>query len=123
MEHRCGRRLALSLMVRVWDSNGPVHVARLTDISLTGAFLQLAVPLPPMTAVVVELKWPTALSRGSVRVAGFVARQSSAGSGIEWDEFAPAGALTVMREFLSEPRSERFAEEAQSWERRLPLSR
>lgn len=105
MEHRCGQRIPLNLAVRLWGSTGPVHVARLSDISPSGAFLRLAVPMGALTGVHVDLKWPTALSRGSVRLKGCVTRRARDGVGVEWDDFAPQEVMTILREF-SRQRSE-----------------
>jgi hypothetical protein len=78
-------------MVRVAVTGQPFSIARLRDVSASGAFVMTAVNVPYMVTVQVRL-----LVRRNHRVAGstlqgVVVRRGPDGIGIEWLEFCPAG--------------------------------
>lgn len=83
MEHRWGERSAVNLPVRVMRPPAIIGWGRLRDVSVTGAFIETSLPLPPLTFVEVDLS----VARGrSCRVSGCVVRRTPEGVGIEWCE-------------------------------------
>jgi len=86
MEHRCGRRVASDLAVRVRLMPSTIGWGRLINLSTTGAFLRTPVRLRPLSLVYLEPRlagggaWP--LPRESV--AACVVWRSALGAGLEW---------------------------------------
>lgn len=90
MEHRWGKRTPLDLAVRCYLGSGFVASGRLTNASLSGAFMQTSVRVPTLAKVFVEL-YPNDLQRDRASLlAAYVVRGSADGVGIEWGEFSPA---------------------------------
>lgn len=89
MEHRWGERVAVRMTVELsWGSSPPV-AGDLENLSSSGAFVRTAGGGPPRGPVQVILRRDTFGRQRSVRLAAYVVRESEAGVGIEWCEFAP----------------------------------
>lgn len=83
MEHRCGERSAINRPVRIRRPPGIVGWGRLRDVSLTGAFIETPLPLPPLTFIEIDM---TVAAGGSRRLSGYVVRRTPEGVGLEWCE-------------------------------------
>ncbi len=93
MEHRCGMRrtLGLTVLVRRRGWAGSV-VARLTDISLSGAFLEGPRDAFPLYSLVqLEATPPGGASTRLMTCKAMVARVGKNGVGLVFDQVRPAG--------------------------------
>jgi len=99
MERRWGNRVELDENVTVMRDGELVGVARLQELSLSGAFLRAKWRLPLLARVHVEVPRIRGERRSrDTMVEAFVARQSDDGMGLEWCEFAPPGVAAIMEE-------------------------
>jgi hypothetical protein len=83
MEHRWGRRRPCRARVSLSASGGVSGIGRLRDVSMSGAFLETAVPLP----VYAQLAIAVLRDDGSTHALEFpavVVRRDDSGVGIEW---------------------------------------
>lgn len=100
MEHRWGRRVATSVVVRLevrLDARpGVLTSGRLRNASLSGGYVEGVAPLPVMTCVHVELEWGSGKREKTGRVRAHVVRSDSGGLGVEWADFAPAAIRTLI---------------------------
>jgi hypothetical protein len=89
MEHRWGRRYDTNVAVRFVVLPGRIGSGRVTNISLSGAFLETSDKLRLLTVVYIE-GLAAATERGEPaipkRLAATVVRRSSTGVGLEWCE-------------------------------------
>jgi hypothetical protein len=84
MEHRWGGRLPIDVPVRLIVSSGVIGAGRIRNVSVTGAFLETDLHLPPLAIVHVESP-AFALAHGHARrFSAFVVRHGLAGVGLEW---------------------------------------
>jgi hypothetical protein len=88
MEHRWGERSAVNLPVRMLRPPGIVGWGRLRDVSLTGAFIETSLPLPPLTFLEIDI---SIAPGGRRRMSGCVVRRTSDGVGVEWCEPSEEG--------------------------------
>jgi hypothetical protein len=97
MEHRWGNRVAIDLPVRL-SATSLAGTGILRNLSASGAFIETALPIAPLTMVRMQI--PRGAAGGSRRADawGFVVRQDVHGVGIEWCDVAPLHA-----EDLSQP--------------------
>jgi hypothetical protein len=87
MEHRCGTRYKVDLAVYARAHAGVVSsVGWLRDVSLTGGFLETALPAQPLAHI--SLRLIDAEGQLGPRLEGQVVRRASNGLGIEWSEYA-----------------------------------
>lgn len=83
MEHRWGSRRPCKVRVHLTAGAGISGLGRLRDISISGAFLETALPLP----VFAQLEIDVVQRDGTLRVLEFpavVVRHDTSGVGIEW---------------------------------------
>lgn len=92
MEHRWGQRVNAHVTARVEEASGSAHLARIVDLSISGAFLRIVLPVSTLRPIYVELPAPSQ-KRGPV-VEAHVVRRTEDGVGIEW---ADLGALPVLQ--------------------------
>jgi hypothetical protein len=93
MEHRWGERFRVNLTVTVRDSKGWTAVARIRDVSISGAFLECRHGFD-------SASWITVYFGHGGRanpVDGYIARLTREGIGIEWAEFAPTAVTDLLR--------------------------
>jgi hypothetical protein len=83
MEHRWGERVEVNRAVRLRRAPAVIGWGRLTNVSLTGAYVETSLPLPPLTYVEVE---PLGHDGAGERLGAYVVRGTSAGAGLEWCE-------------------------------------
>ena len=87
MEHRCGTRYKVDLAVYARAHAGVVSsVGWLRNVSLTGGFLETALPAQPLAHI--SLRLIDADGQLGPRLEGQVIRRASNGLGIEWAEDA-----------------------------------
>ncbi|HLY52532.1 MAG TPA: PilZ domain-containing protein [Steroidobacteraceae bacterium] len=103
MEHRWGERHALERMVSL-RAGGWRVLARVRNISSSGAYLQCAVPSASVARIHIDFRD----GPDSVRLAAHIVRRTADGIGIEWAEFAPQRIMRMLR------RAEREREAAQT---------
>jgi hypothetical protein len=87
IDHRWGRRKVTDAPVRFIAMPGILGVGRVTNVSVTGAFMETEVDLPLATVVHVE-SIETAGSGGRKRLSANVVRREAHGVGLEWCECA-----------------------------------
>lgn len=93
MEHRCGsrRNLELTVLVRRRGWGGSV-VARLTSISISGAFIEGPPEAFPLHSLVqLEATPPGGASRRLMSCRAMVARVGRNGVGLVFDQIRPSG--------------------------------
>jgi hypothetical protein len=89
MEHRCGTRYQVDVEVNIRTCQGAVaSIGRLTDISISGGFVNTHLPAHAIVLVSLRTRLPS-LSRAIPNIQGYVVRRVATGVGIEWLEFAP----------------------------------
>jgi hypothetical protein len=93
MEHRLGSRVPVRETVRVRTAEGELDEAVMTDISLSGAFVQARIHPPNLAPVYVTLADSRRPPSGGAVVKAQVVRNSAEGFGIEWWQFAPAAIM------------------------------
>ena len=87
MEHRCGARYDVDLAVYARAHAGVVSsVGSLRNVSLTGGFLETALPAQPLSHI--SLRLIDADGELGPRLEGQVVRRTSNGLGVEWCEYA-----------------------------------
>jgi PilZ domain len=113
MEHRLGQRIPVDHIVRIETSHGEVSVARMVDISLSGAFLRTSLQIQPMMPVQVLLKTRAGRRRAASGQARLlearVVRVDESGIGVEWFDFAPEAIFALVSSAHSPPASEQYA--------------
>lgn len=92
IDHRWGRRKVTDAQVRFMALPGMLGVGRITNVSVTGAFMETDVALPLATVVHLESIEP--VGNGSrKRLAANVVRCTTHGVGLEWCECASNSVL------------------------------
>lgn len=85
MEHRCGTRYQVDLLVHVRSHGGSVSsVGRLRDISMTGGFILTTLPAHSLSRVLVRVI--DADGRTRFTLEGHIIRKGANGLGVEWSE-------------------------------------
>ncbi|HET9474160.1 MAG TPA: PilZ domain-containing protein [Steroidobacteraceae bacterium] len=85
MEHRWGQRRNCLARVRVSAGSGVGGSARLRNVSLSGAFLETALPLPLFSQIAIAVVSADG-STDAVEFTASVVRADAGGVGIEWCE-------------------------------------
>jgi hypothetical protein len=88
MEHRWGIRRACRARVRVSAAGGLSGVGSLRNISISGAFLETALPLPQFAELALEVLHGDG-TKHQVEFPAVVVRHASDGVGIEWCDPSP----------------------------------
>lgn len=89
MEHRWGSRISVDLPVRI-SGVGVGGRGVLRDLSVSGGFVETALPLAALALVRIQIPRGMDGSLPTADVWGFVVRRTTQGAGIEWCELAPA---------------------------------
>jgi hypothetical protein len=92
LDHRWGRRKATDAAVRFVALPATFGLGRVTNVSVTGAFLETRADLPLATQVHLESIDPTAQSPRQ-RLIAHVVRRTRQGVGLEWEECASNATL------------------------------
>jgi len=104
MEHRWGWRLRVDLTARVGDSAGLNSIARLRDVSVSGAFLETTAIVRANSCVFVQFK--THRGSNSRELPAHVVRTTPEGIAVEWSEFAPHEVARLMETYPARARAE-----------------
>src|ERR1700733_13340371 len=103
MEHRWGQRIAVNIPIRLRLSrSGPISIGRLTNVSLSGAFLTPRFDLRTLARLQVFFEIPRTKRLPSATDA-FVARISAQGIGLEWCDFSPPAVVVLIRSLSAPP--------------------
>jgi hypothetical protein len=92
IDHRWGRRRVTDAAVRFMALPGTLGVGRITNVSVTGAFLKTGVALPLATIIHVESIEANAEATRK-RLSASVVRCTEQGVGLEWCECASNSVL------------------------------
>lgn len=100
MEHRWGKRSVLDAAVRLLSGSRTVVSGRITNASLSGAFIRTDARLPAFGYVLVELNRNGWSHGAPARIPAYVVRQTPDGVGVEWCEFAPLAITSLLKDPL-----------------------
>jgi hypothetical protein len=89
MEHRWGHRREISRAVHLGTRSGLAARGRLTNVSISGAFVVSPLPVSLFSYIKVQFTAMVNGKRARMAVEAQVVRKEAAGFGIEWCEFAP----------------------------------
>ena len=89
MEHRWGERIVVDIPVQVSVPPLVIGIGRITNISISGAWISGRFDLPPLARAVIVFDFSLGGVRESLPIACFVARVRAEGIGVEWRELAP----------------------------------
>lgn len=106
MEHRWGHRHEISRAVHLRTRSGLVAHGRISNVSISGAFVVSPLPVGLFSYINVQFTAMVHGKRATMTVEGQVVRMEGAGFGIEWCEFAPEAvrALVTVPPFrMTEP--------------------
>lgn len=107
MDHRLGNRLPVELPIRWAEAGALPRRGRITDFSLSGAFIECDWDARTSALLMLDVSWVDA-GRGmqTARVVAHVVRVTSEGIGVEWGEFAVTEIADWMRYLTgSQPRN------------------
>lgn len=90
MEHRWGQRVRIDLPIRIKASTFGYIRARLSDLSLSGAFIEVNTDVRILCQIQVTLAMPALPMQHSVPLDAHVVRKQDSGIGIEWAHFEQA---------------------------------
>jgi PilZ domain len=97
MEHRWGARVPVDLAVRVATRRFSVRPGRLLNVSLSGAAIESAIELRPLSRVQLAISSSHRSAQATAMVGAYVARRYPGGFGLEWCDFAPQAILELLR--------------------------
>jgi hypothetical protein len=89
MEHRWGARIGVDIPVRITGHPFTVRSGRLSNLSVSGAFIRADLDLRLLSRILVAIDLPHRPKRDAPLIPAFVARKLKDGIGIEWCEFKP----------------------------------
>jgi hypothetical protein len=89
MEHRWGERVGVDIPVRITGHPFTVRAGRLSNLSVSGAFIRADVEVRLLSRIFVAIELPRRPKRDAPLIPAFVARKLKDGIGIEWCEFKP----------------------------------
>jgi len=96
MEHRWGERVAVRNTIELVSGSAQPIAGSLENVSSSGAFVRTGGRGPPRGPVEVILWDGDSGRRHSDRIPAYVVRETAAGVGIEWCEFAPRPVRELM---------------------------
>ena len=103
MEHRWGKRVQVDFPIRVTAHPFVVRDGRLTDLSVSGAWIEADFELRLLSRVEVSIILPMWPKHEAPTVAGYVSRKFREGIGVEWCEFAPYAISQLLRAIVARP--------------------
>ena len=89
MEHRWGYRREINRQVNLETRGGLAARGRITNVSISGAFIASHLPVRLFSYVSVHFTTQHHRKRTPITVEGQVVRKEASGFAIEWCEFAP----------------------------------
>ena len=99
MEHRWGRRIPVNEVVRIGPFPDSSGLARVVDLSVSGAFVEIRLKPPLMSRIKVMFDVRRGRHTGKCQLSAHVVRSTASGVGIEWDEASPAPVNVLMSMF------------------------
>jgi len=103
MDHRWGERIQVDFPVRLMAHPFAKRDGRLTDLSVSGAYIQTSVSIRPNSRLEVTLLTNPWARQEAAVLQAYVARRYREGVGIEWCEFAPAPVGSLLRSVARRP--------------------
>jgi hypothetical protein len=97
MEHRWGQRARVDLPVLIEGRSFDKGDARLSDLSLSGGFVEVDTDVRILCQLQVVVIFPDSLASHALSLDAHVIRKEYRGIGIEWAAFAPAACRTLLR--------------------------
>jgi hypothetical protein len=97
MEQRWGERIQVDFPVRLMAHPFAKRDGRLTDLSVSGAYIETSVLIRLKSRLVVTLLASPWARQDAAVLHAYVARKYRQGVGIEWCEFAPAPVGSLLR--------------------------
>jgi hypothetical protein len=97
MEHRWGERIAVDIPVRLTARPFAVRAARITNLSLSGAFIRVGSEARVLSRVQVVIEMPLRFKHATPVLSAYVARKCKDGIGIEWCDMAPRAVVELLR--------------------------
>jgi hypothetical protein len=96
VEHRRGKRMAAAMWVRLSSTGAELAMAKLVDVSISGAFLETSLQLPANADITLESVSTAGAALEGLKIAARVARVDRRGLGIEWRVLATPETLTLL---------------------------
>ncbi len=96
MEHRWGHRREVSRAVQLGTRGGVVARGRISNVSISGAFIVTPLPVPLFSYVQVQFIAMLNGKRTRVSVEGQIVRKEPLGVAIEWCELASEATRSLM---------------------------
>jgi PilZ domain len=90
MEHRWGQREQIDLPIHITGTTCDTIAGRLSDLSLSGAFIEVDMDVRVLCRLHVATIVPRPLAPNTVSLYAHVIRKEYRGVGVEWSSFAPA---------------------------------
>lgn len=107
MEHRWGERVGVDIPVRITGHPFSVRTGRLSNLSVSGAFIRADVDVRLLSRILVAIELPHRLKRDAPMIPAFVARKLKDGIGIEWCEFKPPAISRLLQSSIARYRRTR----------------
>ena len=103
MDHRWGKRVLVDLPVRISTHRYPATLGRLSDVSVSGALVDIDLDTRVLCRIQFALILPHRPRRDAQIIEAYVARKQAGGLGIEWCDFAPHAISELLRDLASRP--------------------
>jgi len=103
MEHRWGKRIGVDIPVRITGHPFTVRTGRLSNLSVSGAFIRAEVDVRLLARILVAIELPYRTKCDAPTVPAFVARKLKDGIGIEWCEFKPPAINRLLQSSSARP--------------------
>jgi hypothetical protein len=97
MEHRWGERVGVDIPVRITGHPFTVRTGRLSNLSVSGAFIRVDADVRPLARILVAIDLPYRTKYDAPAIPAFVARKLKDGIGIEWCEFKPPAINSLLQ--------------------------
>ena len=101
MEHRWGQRVGVDIPVRITGHPFAVRTGRISNLSVSGAFIRADYGLRVLSRIEVAIELPQRSRHEAPVIAAYVARKFKDGIGIEWCEFAPPPVTRLLQSFTA----------------------
>ncbi len=101
MENRWGQRVGVDIPVRITGQPFAVRTGRLSNLSVSGAFIKAEFQLRLLSRIQVAIELPHCSRHDAPIIAACVARKGKDGVGIEWCEFAPPDISRLLQSFTA----------------------
>jgi hypothetical protein len=119
MEHRWGQRVQIDLPIRIEGNSFQSISARLSDLSLSGAFIEVDLDVRLLCRLQAVAVVSGRFQPATKSFDAHVIRKASRGIGIEWSAFSPADFRRLIR-FASQFRSAQQKHKPAHAHRRYP---